>query len=134
RAFSMSIRVPGSAGSILLVALGLDPVRLGLDHRPLARRVDNALLDPRVATVEDRVRALGVQVVVVRPQLCEELVCTTPRLAAEQVRQLARLLGALRALLLDRLRVDARGGDRVELGTDVDDAAEERLLALHLRL
>src|SRR5204862_3463982 len=70
----------------------------------------------------------------VRPQLCEELVCTTPRLAAEQVRQLARLLGALRALLLDRLRVDARGGDRVELGTDVDDAAEERLLALHLRL
>ena len=54
---------------------------------------------------------------------------------AEQVRELGRGLRALGRLLgLERLRVDDRGRDGEQLRADVDDAAQEGLLALHRRL
>ena len=70
---------------------------------PVARRVGDALLEPRVAAVEHVLRGRVVGVVVVGPQLVEQRVDAAARLRAEQVGQLERLLAALRALALDRV-------------------------------
>src|SRR3954451_14787583 len=94
----IAISVPGTRRCNLFVAL-LRVLGLLRDHRTLTRGIDDALLDPLVAAVEHAERALGVQVVVVVPQLLEEHVGTTAGLAAEQIRQLTRLLGTLGMLL-----------------------------------
>src|SRR5207244_10129114 len=97
-------------------------------------RVDHTLLDERVAAVQHLLGGLVVAVVVVRPELGEERVDAPASLAAEDIGELDRLLAALGALLRHGLRVDARSGDREQLGADVDDTPQERLLLLHLRL
>src|SRR5215210_3993162 len=109
-------------------------VGLGGDHRPVAGRVRDALLDPREAAVEHGLRGRVVVVVVVGPQLVEEPVDARAGLLAEQVRELEGLLAEVRALGLDRVRVGRRRRDRVQLRADVDDPPEERLLLLELGL
>src|SRR3712207_8099621 len=54
-------------------------------------------------------------------------------LLAEQVGELLGGVGAIGVLVANRVRVDDGRCDRKQLCADVDDAAEERLLALHLR-
>src|SRR4051812_43570552 len=91
----------------------------GRDHRALTGRIAHALLDPRVLAVQHGHRRLVARVVVVRPQGVEQRVRAAPGLAAEQVRQPARGVGALGLLGGDRLRVDGRGGDGEQLRADV---------------
>src|SRR4051812_22301474 len=58
-------------------------------HRALTGRIAHALLDPGVPAVKDGQRRGVAGVVLVGPQRVEEAVRPPPRLAAEQVGQLA---------------------------------------------
>src|SRR4051794_3219904 len=118
----------------LLGGLRHDGVRLALGDRAGARGVEDVVLDPGVAALERAQRELVGLVVVVAPQLGEERVDAPARLAAEEVGELRRLLCSLGVLGAQRVRVDARRRDAEELGADVDDAPQPRLLALELRL
>ena len=98
------------------------------DHRALARRVEHVVLEPRVAALE---------------HLCAALYCASSSLdhsspKSRSARRRAwranssassRASRRARAARGDRLGVDARARDRVELGADVDDAAEQRCRA-----
>src|SRR5215218_6100684 len=112
----------------------IDRVGLGGDHRAVARRVRDALLDPLEAAVQHAHGARVVRVVRVGPQLVEEPVHAPAGLLAEQVGELEGLLGEVGALGLDRVRVRRGGRDRVQLGADVHDPPEECLLLLELGL
>src|SRR5829696_6346792 len=108
--------------------------RLLGDHRAVARGVDDAMLEPRVAPLEHPLRARVVVLVVVRPQCREELVDAAAGLLAEEVGELPRLLRPLRVLGGDGVRVHDGRGDREQLGADVDDPPEPRLLLLEADL
>src|SRR4051812_34544400 len=122
-----SSRPPRSGTGAGLPGLGGHGL-LGVDERAAARRVLDALLEPRVLAVEDLERERVVVVVVVGPQLGEQRVDAAARLLGEHVGQLARLLR------VQRLRVHAGRRDGEQLGADVDDAPEERLALLELGL
>src|SRR3954453_19807016 len=92
--------VPSTPASSIARAL------LDRHHAPLAGRVEHALLDERVAAVEQADGGLVAGVVVLGPQRVEEPVRAALGLGAEQLRELAGGLGALGLLLGDRLGVD----------------------------
>src|SRR6201989_3499105 len=94
----------------------------------------DSLLKPRVAPVEELLRARVACVVVVVPQRREQRVDAAASLAREQVGEVVRRLAAVRMLARDRVRVNDRRRDREQLGADVDETPEDRLLLLELGL
>src|SRR4051794_34419266 len=115
-----SRRCSNVRGPLAVPSIAVPPIRLTAlrHHRALAGRVLHALLEPRVAAVEQLHRRRVARVVVVRPQIVEEPVAAAARLQAEQVRELTRRVRAIRALIRDRVRVDDRRGGREQLGAD----------------
>src|SRR5918912_468632 len=112
----------------------LDGLGLGADHRAFARGVDDSLLEPPVATVEDSLPGVVVGAVVVGPQAVEQRLHPPTGLAAEEVGELAGLTPSPRLVGRNPPGIDARGCDREQLGADVDDPSEERLPLLERRL
>src|SRR5512133_2138403 len=130
---------PLSAGAELDLVAGLDARRLlgGLpgrdplgDHRAVAGGVDDARLQPGVVAAQDALGGRVVAGVVVGPQVVEEPLDPAAGAPAEQLGQLDRLLGRGRAVVDQHPGPHAGGADREQLGADVDDPAQEPLLAL----
>ena len=95
------------------------------DPRPLNRRIDDALLHPRVATLKHSASQRPVGVVAIPPEAVEQLLGPNPGLLAKRVGEFDG--GAVRPV---SLRPDARRGHREQLRADIDDPAQESLLVL----
>src|SRR3954463_8143212 len=76
-------------------SIPVPPLALLRKHAPFTGRVDDDLLDPIVAPVQEPLRGGVTVVVVVGPEVVEEAVGAPARLGAEQRGELARGLGAL---------------------------------------
>src|SRR5919106_3879601 len=106
---------------------------LGDPRAGALRRVEDIRLEPDVLACQDGLGELLVHRIGVRPQGVEEPLDAESGLPAERVRELRRLL-TVPTLVAEHLRADAAGRHGEQLRPDVDDAAEEALLALQLRL
>src|SRR5882724_1317668 len=108
--------------------------RLRRDHRPAAGRVEDPLLEPRVAALHHPLGGGVAVVVVVGPQIVEQPVDPPAGLRAEEIGQFEGRLRLAGILVGQRPGVHAGGGDGEQFAADVDDAAEEGLLLLQRAL
>src|SRR6185436_21161408 len=116
------------------LGLAEDALRLQAARAETVLQGQDVRLQPGVLALEHLDRDLVLADVVVRPQVAEQPGDLAPRVAAEQIGQLRGVLGVGAALLAQGLRAGDRSGHGEQLVGDVDQAEQERLLVLELRL
>src|SRR5215813_4704327 len=103
--------------------------------RPRYRRVDDAFFEPGVAPREHTPGQRRVRCISIVPELAEQLLRAQPGLDAEHVGELAGDGSPLGPVGLGvHLGADADGADREQLSADINNPAQEPLLALELAL